>query len=284
MTTNRVVLVDAVPMSARVAAVPDPRSVIIAIHGGATSSAYFDCPNRPDLSLLRAGAAAGHTVVALDRPGYGASGLYQDQLDDPSRRVALTCGAVDKILADSPRGAGLFFFAHSLGGELALRMIIDRDDVVGLELAGTGLRHQAETAEILDTATLTHRPSGLRELLWAPYDLYPPEVLTGALSAPSVAYEATVIANWARRDFAEVAARVRVPVQYSVAEHERVWDTSTEALAAICGLFAASPRVKVNHVPASGHNLSVGLSAQSYHRRVLSFLEESIDMKEAEVG
>ncbi|MDF2583547.1 MAG: hypothetical protein K0R33_2190, partial [Mycobacterium sp.] len=67
----RVVMVGAVPMSALVAAVPEPRAVIVAIHGGATSSAYFDCPGRPDLSLLRTAAAQGFTVIALDRPGYG---------------------------------------------------------------------------------------------------------------------------------------------------------------------------------------------------------------------
>ncbi|MCW2731551.1 MAG: lysophospholipase, partial [Mycobacterium sp.] len=38
----RVVMVGAVPMSALVAAVQEPRGVIVAIHGGATSSAYFD--------------------------------------------------------------------------------------------------------------------------------------------------------------------------------------------------------------------------------------------------
>lgn len=284
MTTNRVVLVDAVPMSARVAAVPDPRAVIIAIHGGATSSVYFDCPDHPELSLLRAAAAAGYTVIALDRPGYGASALYQDQLDDPARRVALAFGAVDKILADGPRGAGLFLFAHSLGSELALRMTADRDDVIGVEVAGTGLRYRPEAAEILSTATLTRRPAGLRELLWEPAELYPPEILTGALSAPGVAYEAAVTADWARRDFADLAARVRVPVQYTVAGHERVWDTSAEALAAITGLFAASPQVTVNHMPDSGHNLSVGLSAQTYHGRVLSFVEGCLGAEEAEAG
>lgn len=284
MTTNRVVLVDAVPMSARVAVVPDPRAVIIAIHGGATSSVYFDCPDHPELSLLRAAAAAGYTVIALDRPGYGASALYQDQLDDPARRVALAFGAVDKILADGPRGAGLFLFAHSLGSELALRMTADRNDVIGVEVAGTGLRYRPEAAEILSTATLTRRPAGLRELLWEPAELYPPEVLTGALSAPGVAYEAAVTADWARRDFADLAARVRVPVQYTVAGHERVWDTSAEALAAITGLFAASPQVTVNHMPDSGHNLSVGLSAQTYHGRVLSFVEDCLGAEEAEAG
>ena len=289
MTKPRVVMVGAVPMSALVATVPEPRAVIVAIHGGATSSAYFDCPGRPDLSLVQTAAAQGFTAIALDRPGYGASALYQDTMAEPAARVALAAGAVDKILADGPRGAGIFVFAHSLGCELALRMTVADSDVIGVELAGTGLRYSPEAKEILSQATLTHRAVGLRELLWEPAELYPGEVLTGALSAPGVAYEGPVTASWARRDFPELAATVRVPVQYTAAEHERVWDTSASALTDIAGLFGAAPRVAINAMPSSGHNLSVGLSAQTYHLRVLSFVEECIaagagGVKEAEAG
>ncbi|MGU3501110.1 alpha/beta hydrolase [Mycobacterium sp. C31M] len=272
----RVVLVDVVPMSARVATVAEPRAVIVAIHGGATSSAYFDCPGHTELSLLHTAAAQGFTVIALDRPGYGASALYQDVMETPAQRVALALGAVDKILADGPRGAGLFVLAHSLGSELALRTTVDRDDVIGVELAGTGLRYRAAAHEILSQATLTRRPVGLRELLWEPSELYPAEVLTGALSAPGVAYEGPVTANWSRRDLPDLAGRVRVPVRYTAAEHERVWDTSPSALAEIAALFASSPRVVIDEMPGSGHNLSVGHSAQSYHLRVMSFIEECI--------
>lgn len=285
----RVVMVGAVPMSALVATVPEPRAVIVAIHGGATTSAYFDCPGRPDLSLLRTAAAQGFTAIALDRPGYGASALYQDTMAEPAARVTLASGAVDKILADGPRGAGVFVLAHSLGCELALRMTVADAGVFGVEIAGTGLRYRPEAKEILSQATLTRRPVGLRELLWEPAELYPGEVLTGALSAPGVAYEGPVTANWSRRDFPELAATVRVPVQYSAAEHERVWDTSASALTDIAGLFVTAPTVSVQEMPDSGHNLSVGLSAQTYHLRVLSFVEECIaagagGVREAEAG
>lgn len=272
----RVVMVDGVPMSALVAAVPEPRAVIVAVHGGATSAAYFDCPGRPDLSLLRTAAAAGFTVIALDRPGYGASALYQDTMGEPAARAALAWGAADTILADGPRGAGIFIFAHSLGCELALRMATERGGVLGVELAGTGLRYHPVAREILSQAISTRRPVGMRELLWEPAALYPAEVLTGALSAPGVAYEAPVAANWPHRDFPELAARLRVPVQYSAAEHERVWDTSAAALTDIAALFGSAPAVAINEMPDSGHNLSVGLSAGNYHLRVLSFVEQCV--------
>lgn len=272
----RVVLVDGIPMSALVSQADDPRAVIVAVHGGATSAAYFDCPGHPRLSLLRAAAAQGFTAIALDRPGYGASAVYADEFHDPARRLASACGVVDKILGDGQRGAGVFLLGHSAGCELALRMATARPDVIGVEIAGTGLRYSPTAKAIVGEATLTSRPAGLRDLLWQPTELYPNEVLTGALSAPGVAYEAKVTKYWTRQDFPEIASHVRVPVQFSVAEHESVWESTPEAVATIARLFTSSPRVVVNDVKDSGHNVSVALSADVYHRTVLSFIEQCI--------
>jgi pimeloyl-ACP methyl ester carboxylesterase len=283
----RVVMVGAVPMSALVAEVPDPRAVIVAIHGGATSSVYFDCPGHPRLSLLRMAASLGYTAIALDRPGYGASALYQDEMAQPERRVELSYGAVDKIVGSGGRGAGTFLLAHSAGCELAVRMAVSErgTDVLGLELAGTGLRYHPNAKAVISRATTISRPAGLRDLLWAPTDLYPPEVLTGALSAPGVAYEADVTGNWPRRDFPDTAARVRVPVEFSAADHESVWESTPQALADIAALFTSSPRVVVNEMADSGHNLSVGLTAEAYHQRVLSFIDECVsDHEDAQEG
>jgi pimeloyl-ACP methyl ester carboxylesterase len=101
-------------------------------------------------------------------------------------------------------------------------------------------------------------------------------VLTGSLSAPGAGYESEVTANWARRDFPELASRLEVPVEFSVAEHEAVWESGTEAVDAVAALFTASPAVRVNRVPGSGHNLSVGHTAGEYHARVLSFLTDCL--------
>ncbi|MGH3578179.1 MAG: alpha/beta hydrolase, partial [Mycobacterium sp.] len=122
-------------MSALLAEAPNPRAVIVAIHGGGTTAVYFDCPGHPALSLLRVGAEHGFTVLALDRPGYGSSAPYPEAMARPEQRVQLAYGAVDRILADRPRGAGLFLMAHSGGCELALRMAADErgSDLLGIE-------------------------------------------------------------------------------------------------------------------------------------------------------
>jgi pimeloyl-ACP methyl ester carboxylesterase len=288
----RVVLVDGVPMSGLLAEAAESRAVILALHGGASTAAYFDCPGHPRLSLLRAGALLGYTVIALDRPGYGASAPYPDAMQRPEQRVELAYGAVEKILGSSPRGAGLFLLAHSAGCELALRMAGDEtaeraEQLVGVELAGTGLQYDdaaqeiLKSLEILKTGTTTQRPTGLRELLWQPEHLYPAAVLNGITNSSTGApYEAAMVSDWARQDFPALAGRVRVPVQFSVADHERVWKSDRDALAKIAALFTASPRFVINEQVGAGHNLSLSVSAAAYHMKVLSFVEDCVVAKD----
>ena len=155
----RVVEVDGIPMSALCVEADQPRAVVLALHGGATTARYFDCPGHPALSLLRTAAALGFTVLALDRPGYGASAPFARTFDDPARRVDACYGLAEALLDSRPRGAGVFVSAHSAGCDLALRMAADPrgQGLLGVELAGTGLRKHAEALARIDEMTRTRR-------------------------------------------------------------------------------------------------------------------------------
>ena len=200
--------------------------------------------------MLRVGAALGYTVVALDRPGYGASAPYPDAMQRPEQRVALAYGAVDKILGASPRGAGLFLLGHSAGCELAVRMAADeraeQASVIGLELAGTGVQYHPATAEILKTATATERPSGsARHALAARAPVSGRRaVRNDELDDRCTRTRSTMIKKWPQQDFPALAARVSVPVQFSVAEHERVWRSDPETLAEIGAMFSSVAAVR----------------------------------------
>lgn len=273
----RTVNAGGVPMSALLAEVGDPRAVIVALHGGGTTSLYFDCPGHPEFSLLRAGAAAGYTVIALDRPGYGSSALYPEAMTDPAQRVELAYRAVEAILGARPRGAGVFVLGHSNGCELALRMAADArgSELLGLELAGTGLHYQSAARDVLSTARPDQRPAGLRELLWEPASLYPDAVLHGITNVSSGApYEAAMVTGWPRTDFPALAGRVRVPVRFTFAEHEKIWRADPDAQREIRDLFTGTESFTANAESGAGHNLSVGFGAPQYHRSVLSFVEE----------
>ncbi|GAC1395542.1 MAG: alpha/beta hydrolase [Mycobacterium sp.] len=266
-------------MSGLVAEAAEPRAVVVAFHGGASTAAYFDCPGHPRLSLLRLGADLGYTMIALDRPGYGSSAPYPDAMAHPDQRVALAYGVVDKLAG--AHGAGLFLLGHSAGCELAVRMAADghaaAGGLIGLELAGTGVQYSDAAAEMMKNATASQRPAGLRDVLWQPAHLYPPDVLSGLTNSASGArYEVEMSRNWPRQDFPSLAPRVAVPVQFTVAEYERVWQSDPDTLARIGAMFTASPRFVLNEQIGAGHNVSLSHSAVAYHLKVLSFVEECV--------
>ncbi|MBA4024571.1 MAG: alpha/beta hydrolase [Gordonia sp.] len=281
---RRVVDVDGIPMSALLAAAPVPRGVIVALHGGATSSAYFDCPGHPRHSLIRVASALGYTIIALDRPGYGSSHPHADEIRSDDHRVELAYGAVDKLLETRSSGSGMFLFAHSVGSELAVRMAATERGrtLLGIELSGTGTEHHPESSKAFPPNDPGARPDGsaVRELLWNPSRLYPPDIHGGRdIAARGPGYEYEVVRDWPLKNFPDLAAQIAVPVHFTVGEYERVWRNDPDARFDLGALFSASPRVVVEEQFDGGHNLSLGNTAMAYHLNVLSFIEECIDAR-----
>lgn len=275
-----VVEVDGIPVSGLLAEVPSPRAVLVALHGGSTTSAYFDCPGHPDLSLIRLAQRLGYTVIAPDRPGYGASAPHSEKLLAALARVDLMFGALTELLADRPRGAGVFLIAHSAGSELAMRMAGDPRfaDLLGVELAGTGCRYHPDGAGILRTVGPdSPRPPGVGDLIWNPARLYPSDARRGAaIAVPAPRAETEAVVDWAEIVFPDLAARIRVPVRFTAGDHERVWSNDLPALAEVGALFTGSPRVVLNRQPNTAHNISVGITATAYHLGLLAFAEECL--------
>ncbi|MFD1814544.1 alpha/beta hydrolase [Rhodococcus gannanensis] len=288
--SRRVVDVDGIPMSALVAEAAEPVAVILALHGGATDSRYFDCPGHPRHSLLRLAATLGYTVIALDRPGYGASAEHGDEVAPADRRVDLGFGAVERLLDGRDVGAGVFVWSHSAGSELATRIAAGRRGIggrklLGLELSGTGLEYQPSVPSALGTSARDSPSDLVRELLWTPEHLYPGELVGGApIRSATPAYEPTVVAQWPRRTFRATAAEVRIPVRFTAAEHEKVWRADPPALEEIRSMFTAAPRVEMHTQLGGGHNLSLGHAAPAYHLDVLAFVEECIAGRDRATG
>ncbi|MFF3033137.1 alpha/beta hydrolase [Streptomyces rubiginosohelvolus] len=250
-----------------------PRATIVALHGAGMRAGYFDGRSHPDISLLTLGARLGYTVVAVDRPGYGRSGkrLPNGQsLTD--QRTTLHAG-LTRLVAGTDTGAGLFLLAHSFGGKLALACAAEPlpAPLLGLDVSGCGHRYAADPVGLGED----HPREWLRH--WGRLRFYPPGTfrdMTGLVTPPP-ALDLAEAARWPDT-FDELAARVRVPLRLTFAEYEQWWRHDPESLADLASRFRAAPRVVVEKLADSGHNISLGLTARSYHLRALAFLEECL--------
>ena len=98
--------------------------VLLLVHGIGSSRAFWD----PIVRVLEKGGLQGHTCVAVDVPGFGAS----EPIDDP-----VTVARLAAALADDSLGS-VVVIGHSLGGMIAQELALLAPDCVrGLVLCNT---------------------------------------------------------------------------------------------------------------------------------------------------
>ena len=264
----------------------EPRALVLALHGGGMTAAYFHGRAHPDLSLLRLGRRLGFTVLALDRPGYGRSGRVLPRGQLLTEQADTVYGALDDFAARHATGAGVFVVGHSYGLKLALFLAAHPrgKELIGLDGSGSAYRYQpaldpaaAETELTADGSVTSYASRSPRELFWGSESLYPPGTFTRGMrpiaAVPEI--ESDESARWPDL-LPGVAAEVRVPFQFSVAEHEQWWQVTDADLAEYQALFTAAPHVVVRRQPAAGHNISLGWAARSYHLNALAFAEQCL--------
>jgi pimeloyl-ACP methyl ester carboxylesterase len=250
-----------------------PRAMIVAIHGGGMRAGYFHGQAHPSLSLLTLGSRLGYTVLALDRPGYGQSTATLPRGQKLADQADLLCEALVHV-GRQQASAGILLVGHSYGGKLALAAAADgrlAPFLLGVDVSGIGHRYAVDVDQ----------PDSFRSrrawtLHWGPLSLYPPDTFRLAASVvcamPEV--EEQDARNWPEQ-FPGVAGGVRVPVRLTFAQYERWWRHDDAALAVLERMFGDS-KVVIDRLPNAGHNISLGWAAQTYHLRVLSFLEQCL--------
>ncbi|MFJ3883242.1 alpha/beta hydrolase [Streptomyces sp. NPDC090077] len=275
---------DGIPLSGLLAlpAQPVPRALVVALHGSGMSAGYFDGRALPGHSLLELGAGLGYAVLALDRPGYGASAQALPEGQDLAGQTATVLAALEGFAEGRELGAGVFLVAHSGGGRVALAAAgAARGGLVpiGVDVSGIGRRFAVEAGRLPGPDL----PGEWRRH-WGALRFYPPDAfrLGQRLLRPVPAAEARETRRWPEM-YPGVAARVRVPVRFTFAEQELWWRHDGEALEELLAPLMAAP-AEVVRQPHAGHNISLGWAARTYHLRVLSFLEECLLARDVAVG
>jgi pimeloyl-ACP methyl ester carboxylesterase len=147
-----------------------PRGVIVTLHGGTYDSSYYETGAD---SLLDLAATLGYLVVAVDRPGYGATHGADPELLTFDAQAAIISQALLRVWTDLGQGAGLVLIGHSIGGMLALGAAATRPEVplVGVEVSGLGELWQPGLREmwgslIGDAAEVTVPPDAHNQVMY----------------------------------------------------------------------------------------------------------------------
>lgn len=266
------------------------RGTIVALPGGSYNSAYWDHPRLPDASLLTLGAALGYRVVAVDRPGYGASTVQGARGPLLPEQADVLADLVNALGAEPGAGRGIFLIGHSMGGILSLMIAALRRTpaLLGIDVSGVPHRYSDTLAEAVRATidgSIQDTSHSAATLFYGPSGSYDPAVTIpgDAAMTPGPMAELEDSANWPA-NFPATAANVRVPVQFTLGEHETVTRTGWPALREIEELFTASPIVSMRHQLGAGHNISLHHVGRAYHLRALAFFDEILALEHGRAG
>ena len=261
---------------------------MVALHGGGSSAGYWDGP-APGQSFLRLAAELGFAVLAVDRPGYGASRDVDPAKLRISQQVEVLFDAIDAWSAKEGFQGPVCLIGHSVGGIAALMMAANARgralaavDVMGVPFRyppdGGAARALLKTGE--QAPELAHDLQ--RRLLFGPDGSFPPEAIAHHRSCLSPIPLAELEDGLAAPSiWGDVLPQISVPVQFTLAEFETMQCTGWDVLHEVRALLRRSPAVRVELLLGSGHNASLHHAARAYHLRALAFFEECIGLAEA---
>jgi pimeloyl-ACP methyl ester carboxylesterase len=259
-----------------------PRALLVAIHGGTYTSKYFDTPSS---SLFEFCTALGYSILALDRPGYGtATSIPFDQLSLDGQVPILQQALSEIWNRYSQQSAGMFLIGHSIGGMISLLLATQKphERLVGMNMTGAGALYNEQTKAAF-ASLVSDAPTVMMDIaikiraMYGPAWSYPEEQAhyDPERDVPTAAIELAEAQTWGAR-LPQVAAQVRVPVQFIVPEYDHIWRGEPEALSHVAEMFTSAPFVDVGIQRLTGHSAELHTLARAFYMKILSFVEECI--------
>jgi len=228
-------------------------------------------------------------VLAVDRPGYGASQDF-----DPTRlgldsQVEFFFDAIETWSRENEFSGPTFVIGHSIGGILTLLMAahargsrLSGVDVLGVPFKFPETEAGAEVNSWSMTGTHVPFPDeeARKWLMYGPESTYDAAAFAHDSTLPRpmpVAEYRDALAMPAA--WTDVLPRIRLPVQFTLAEFEVMQSTGWSTLRDVEALLHNSTNVAVRLQKASGHNASDHRIARAYHMRAIAFFEECLALE-----
>lgn len=249
--------------------------LIVALHGGTYSSAYFDVQG---YSLIDHAAALGLPIIALDRPGYGET----TALAPHDATIAGNAERLDAILGDIWKRhgggrSGMFLIGHSIGGAITVSIAARCPawPLMGIAVSGVGLVTPPESLEhwsSLPQIPMIELPAEVKDqVMFGPEWTFSAHMPGRSHTADAPVPRAElidIVTTW-HASVREIASRVQVPVHYRQGEFDRLWITDEDQVAGFGAAFSASPHVDAALYRSAGHCID-------FHRLGLAFQLEQL--------
>jgi len=284
MTTESVT-VDNIKISVALHPAADARAdlpLLVALHGGTYSRAYFEVAGSPAGSFVAVANRNGFSVLSIDRPGYGESDLLADEDNTFARQAELLDGAIGQFLPESGAST-VVLVGHSIGGMIGLELAARAPSwgLIGISATGCGAviptGGAAQQLGALPPSGMLDLPVPARQgLMFGPAGSYTAEALEAAHAsyAPVPAKELSSAPVWPRERLDGVAPKVTVPVHNALGEFDALWDSSAEARALFVQKFTNNTRVEAELIRGMGHSLDHHSLGTAVHLKQLAFAHE----------
>lgn len=250
--------------------------LVIALHGGGYTSAYFDVSA---YSLLDRAEGLGVPVIAIDRPGYGGSTPVPDGDAVFLANAALLDHVISDLWAEHGAGtAGVFVIGHSIGAAITLAIAARQPSwpLLGIAVSGCLLREPEGFADAWAAhpdATL-ETPAEMKDALmfgpeWTRRDDMPRA--SHFANVPVLRAELVEISSAWHDIFHDIAPRVSVPVHYRQGQFDNLWITNDQEVAEFAAALTSAPRVDAQVIPSAGHAIDYHRAGAAFQVQQLSF-------------
>ena len=254
--------------------------LVIAIHGGTYSSAYFDLSGR---SLLECAAANGIAALAIDRPGYGGSPMLALDAMNIAGQAEFLAEALGEVWeAHRGEASGVVLVGHSIGAAIAATVasLAPSWPLLGLAVSGVGLTTNPGDHEMwqsLPNLPLVDMPAAVKDqVMFGPAGSFAPDMPAASHAANAAVPKAELLSitgEWHGVARA-VLGRIDVPVHYRQAEFDRLWIVDQDQVAGFAAALSRSPLVDARLVEGVGHCIDFHRIGAAFQLQQLGFALE----------
>ncbi|KAJ9615364.1 hypothetical protein H2200_001439 [Cladophialophora chaetospira] len=279
---------------------PHYRPLVVALHGGTYSSSYFAAGGAS--SALHIAEALGVPFIAIDRPGYRDSTALPPITDTSTflqeegiHLHRLILPAIWSEYGSTSKATTIVVLTHSLGspGAIIAAALHAGESgpsypYGGLIMSGWGIvqsRSNEAIRQQIDTLTVNGRINWPLEHKDAPMFGATPEALALRVSPEILSLTAELDNSMSRGEIEDgtftwpgywrgYAEEVKVPIMYSMAEHDGLWNTTAEHVEDFASAFTNSKRVERGIVAEAPHCMELSYWGPAWIARSLGFAME----------